>query len=65
MMRDSRHPADARRTLLRLTDAGRAEHQAIMGRLVEVQKLFCGGIPPGAFREFDRLTRLVARLPVH
>jgi DNA-binding MarR family transcriptional regulator len=62
LLRDTRDDQDARRTLLHLTDEGRKSINAISGQLSRVENIFCARIPPQAYAEFFRSTRLVARL---
>lgn len=64
LVKDRRDPDDARRSLLALTEAGREEHGRINGSLHEIQRVLCAGIPLKALPECERLTRVVARLPL-
>jgi DNA-binding MarR family transcriptional regulator len=62
LLRDTRDPQDARRTLVHLTDEGRKAIKAISEKLNDVESAFSARIPPQAYTEFYRSTRLVARL---
>jgi DNA-binding MarR family transcriptional regulator len=63
LMRDMQDPQDARRSLLRLTQAGTGEVERIALLLPRVQAALCHGVPTRALGEFHRLTRTIARLP--
>ena len=62
LLRDTRDLQDARRTLIHLTDEGRRAIKAISEQLNGVENTFSARIPPQAYAEFYRSTRLVARL---
>lgn len=62
LLRDTRDDQDARRTLIHLTDDGRKAVKAISEKLNDVENAFSVRIPPQAYSEFYRSTRLVARL---
>jgi DNA-binding MarR family transcriptional regulator len=62
LLRDTRDDQDARRTLIHLTDEGRKALKAISEKLNDVENAFSARIPPQAYSEFYRSTRLVARL---
>ena len=62
LLRDTRDDQDARRTLIHLTDDGRKAVKAISEKLNDIENAFSARIPPQAYSEFYRSTRLVARL---